>query len=237
MVGDTVLILAVETATTAVAVALHDGVSVIAELTVAQGRRHAETLVPAIGFLCAQVQGSVNDVTAVAVDVGPGLFTGLRVGVTTAKTLAMALGVPLFGETSLSLLARQGGRPGERVAAVIDARRKELYAAVYDLLPDGDVVEVLAPMVAPAEVVRRVLDQWCAPDTIVVGDAHDQLKASADTLWRHLGPHFPSAATLSAAVVPRLRAGENPQTNDLELVYLRAPDAQITWSNRHGLAT
>lgn len=237
MVGDTVLILAVETATTAVAVALHDGVSVIAELTVAQGRRHAETLVPAIGFLCAQVQGSVNDVTAVAVDVGPGLFTGLRVGVTTAKTLAMALGVPLFGETSLSLLARQGGRPGERVAAVIDARRKELYAAVYDLLPDGDVKEVMAPMVAPAEVVRRVLDQWCAPDTIVVGDAHNQLKASADTLWRHLGPHFPSAATLSAAVVPRLRAGENPQTNDLELVYLRAPDAQITWSNRHGLAT
>ena len=237
MVGDTVLILAVETATTAVAVALHDGVSVIAELTVAQGRRHAETLVPAIGFLCAQVQCSVNDVTAVAVDVGPGLFTGLRVGVTTAKTLAMALGVPLFGETSLSLLARQGGRPGERVAAVIDARRKELYAAVYDLLPDGDVKQVLAPMVAPAEVVRSVLDQWCAPDTIVVGDAHDQLKASADTLWRHLGPHFPSAATLSTAVVPRLLAGEKPQSNDLELVYLRAPDAQITWSNRHGLAT
>ena len=67
MVGVNVLILAIETATTAVAVALHDGVSVIAELTVAQGRRHAETLVPAIGFLCAQVQCSVNDVTAVAV--------------------------------------------------------------------------------------------------------------------------------------------------------------------------
>lgn len=231
------LILAIETATSAVAVALHDGVSVIAELTVAQGRRHAETLVPAIGFLCTQVQCSVNDVTAVAVDVGPGLFTGLRVGVTTAKTMAMALGVPLFGEMSLSLLARQGGRPGERVAAVIDARRKELYVAVYDLHPSGGVVEVLAPMVAPAEVVRGELERWCPPDTIVVGDAVDALDAFTGSAWRHLGPHFPSAATLSGAVLPLIQAGANPQPDDLELVYLRAPDAQITWSNRHGLAT
>ena len=237
MVGDTVLILAIETATTAVAVALHDGDSVVAELTVAQGRRHAETLVPAIGFLCAQVQCSVSDVTAVAVDVGPGLFTGLRVGVTTAKTVAMALGVPLFGEMSLSLLTRQGGRPGERVAAVIDARRNELYVAVYDLDSSGGVVEVLAPMVAPADMVRGALDQWCPADTIVVGDAVERLEAFAGSGWCHLGPRYPSAATLASAVLPRMCAGANPQPNDLELVYLRAPDAQITWSNRHGVAT
>lgn len=232
------LILAIETATTAAAVALHDGSTVIAELTVSEGRRHAETIVPAIEFLCARVQRRTGDVTAVAVDLGPGLFTGLRVGVATAKTIAMALGVPLFGEISLSLLAAQGARPLETVAAVVDARRKELYAAVYSLNEAGRAVEVLEPMVAPADVVRAALSAVCPAGTVVVGDGVARHRdVFADVRWLEAPPRHPSAGTLAAAVVERIRAGEQPSPEDLELVYLRAPDAQITWSNRHGPAS
>lgn len=235
----TVLILAIETATTAVGVALHDGADVVAELVVSEGRRHAETLTPAIGFLCEQVQRSVRDVTAVVVDVGPGLFTGLRVGVATAKTIAMAVGAPLLGESSLAVLARQGGRPGERVAAVIDARRKELYAAVYDIDPTGSPVEVVAPMVASPDDVAGAIGDIAVPGLRVVGDGATHHRAMFEGRgWSvDAGTVLPSAGWLARAVLNRVLAGEGGTPEQLELLYLRAPDAQITWSNRHGAAS
>lgn len=85
------LILAIETATESVGVALGGRDGVLASVTIARGRRHGETLAPAIQFACRHAGVELPDLDAVAVDIGPGLFTGMRVGIATAKALAMAL--------------------------------------------------------------------------------------------------------------------------------------------------
>ena len=131
-------VLAIETATDAVAVALLRDDGGAAERVHSGGREHAERLVPMIEEVCAAAGCPLSDVGVVAVDVGPGLFTGLRVGVATAKALAYARGVRLLGVSSLDILA--GAAAGHALAAasrvetivpVVDARRGEVFAASY----------------------------------------------------------------------------------------------------------
>ena len=83
------------------------------EFTVERGRRHVETIVPAISFVCRSAGVALRDLEAVAVDIGPGLFTGLRVGISTAKAMGLALDVPLCGATSLEV-AGPGRGPKRR---------------------------------------------------------------------------------------------------------------------------
>src|SRR5204862_7517057 len=102
---DLVLILGIESATTQVGCAIGGHEGVLASFHSARGKRHAETLAPAIDFVRRQALVEFDDLGAIAVDVGPGLFTGLRVGIATAKALAQTLRVPMIGVSSLDLLA------------------------------------------------------------------------------------------------------------------------------------
>jgi tRNA threonylcarbamoyladenosine biosynthesis protein TsaB len=128
------VLLAFDTATPAVTVALHDGERVVASFTEVGGMRHGELLAPGIAAVLDQAGALRQDVTAIAVGVGPGPFTGLRVGLVTARTLALALGVPVHGVCTLDVLAAEAvdlGTSGDLVVAT-DARRKEVYLASYD---------------------------------------------------------------------------------------------------------
>src|SRR5688572_1872669 len=135
--GGSMLILGIETATEQVGVAIggHEGVLGLHELS--RGRRHAETLVPAIEFLCRQADVELAEFGCIAVDVGPGLFTGMRVGMATGKALAQALRVPMIGISSLDLLAFPLRHTDRVIAAVIDAKRGELFYAFYRQVPGG----------------------------------------------------------------------------------------------------
>ena len=120
------LILAIETATIEVGVAIGNETGPLATLTARPGRRQAETLHPAIEDVCRTARVSFAELDAVAVDIGPGLFTGLRVGVAAAKALAAGLGLQLVTVTSLEVLgAASAPRPG-MVVPVIDMRRGEV---------------------------------------------------------------------------------------------------------------
>ena len=131
------LILGIETATEQVSVAIggHEGVLGLFEVT--RGRRHAETLVPAIEFLCRQADIEIAEFGAIAVDVGPGLFTGMRVGIATGKAMAQALRIPMIGISSLDLLAFPLRHSDRLIASVIDARRGEVFYAFYRQVPAG----------------------------------------------------------------------------------------------------
>ena len=117
------LILGIESATLQVGCAIGGHEGVIALFESIKGRRHAETLVPAIDFVRRQAQIELDEISVVAVDIGPGLFTGLRVGLATAKAVAHALRVPMIGIPSLDLLAFPARYTSRLIAAVIDARR------------------------------------------------------------------------------------------------------------------
>ncbi len=240
-------LLGIETATELVGVAAADteaGPGAVASVWVTGRRRHTESLTPAIDHLLHQLGWTLPDIDGLAVDIGPGLFTGLRVGVATAKGLALGLGVGLLGVTSLDVLAEaalEGGWPGE-VLAVVDARRSEVFAARYR--PGGPAgPEQLAPptLFTPADLVAALAEDW-APEVarplLAVGDGalryRGELAAVAGLTLAgpSLGPPPPPALVSVAA--RRLAAGaELSAPAGVEPLYLRDADAKINWVQRH----
>ncbi len=131
------IILGIDTATPQVGCAIGGHEGVLASIHSSRGKRHAETLTPAIDFLCRQARIELREISAVAVDLGPGLFTGLRVGIAAAKAMAHALRVPMIGVPSLDLLAFPVRFTPRLIVTVIDARRGELFYAFYRQVPGG----------------------------------------------------------------------------------------------------
>ena len=228
------LILGIETATEQVSVAIggHEGVLGLVE--VCRGRRHAETLAPAIEFVCTQADVRLDEISVVAVDVGPGLFTGMRVGLASAKALAQALRVPMIGMSSLDLLAYPLRHTGRTVVAVIDARKSELFYAFYRPVPGG-VQRVLEPRCGTiddliAEVMAR------SDDVICVGDGalrhRDEIVAELRCEMAEQFLSRPSAAPLVQLAHARALREEWVNPWEIQPLYMRLPDAQINWSVR-----
>ena len=149
-----VLILGLESATAQVGCAIGGHEGVLASSHSARGKRHAENLTPAIEFVCRQARVELSEISCVAVDNGPGLFTGLRVGVASGKAIAQALRVPMIAVSSLDLLAFPLRFTDRRIAAVIDARRGEVFWAFYRQVPGG-IQRVSEPTVGSARRARR----------------------------------------------------------------------------------
>lgn len=228
------LILGIETATQQVSVAIGGHEGVIGLVEISRGRRHAETLVPAIDFLCAQAQLGLEDVSIIAVDVGPGLFTGMRVGLATAKALAFALRVPMIGISSLDLLAFPHRRADRVVVPVVDARKGEVFYSMYRPVPGG-VQQVLTPRIASIdELVADLLAR--SQDALIVGDGalryHEQI---LDGFRCELADNaHPSAGPLVQLAHARALREEWSQPSEIQPMYLRAPDAEINWAVRAG---
>ncbi|MCN9241455.1 tRNA (adenosine(37)-N6)-threonylcarbamoyltransferase complex dimerization subunit type 1 TsaB [Streptomyces sp. RY43-2] len=206
------LLLALDTATPAVTVALHDGTSVVASSSQVDARRHGELLLPAVDRVLAEAGTRLDAVTAVAVGVGPGPYTGLRVGLMTADAFGLALGVPVHGLCTLDALAYASGLDEPFVVAT-DARRKEVYWARYD----NARTRVTEPAVdRPAEIAETVAGLPAVGAGALL---------YPDTFARARGPEHVSAAALASLAAERLGAGEElPAPRPL---YLRRPDAQV----------
>ena len=202
------IILGIESATARAGVAIGTDDGVIASAQVTRGPRHAETLVPSVRFVCEQAGIALEQIDAIAVDIGPGLFTGLRVGIATANGLAQGLGKPMIGVSGLDLIAHQIRHFATDIVSVIDARRSEVYAARYGVV-DGELKRVVDPMVLPpAELLAQVGDAVLIGDTLLEDGAVFAL---------------PSAETL----VQLARGKELVAANALEPMYLRKSDADL----------
>lgn len=224
------LLLGLDTATPAVTVALHDGGQPLAQLVTVDAHRHAELLAPAIAKLIADAGASAADLTGVAVGVGPGPYTGLRVGVVTARVLGAALGIAVYGVCSLDVIAADAvsgdtAGPGGDFLVATDARRRELYWARYD----------------------RTARRLSGPDVCVPAAIPDRgLPAAGEgprlypaLLPNACGPAYPAAATLCRLVVVALGEGKGTEAGGSaagaaggasllppEPLYLRRPDAR-----------
>jgi tRNA threonylcarbamoyl adenosine modification protein YeaZ len=201
------VLLAFDTATSVVTVALHDGERLVAQSSNDDAMRHGELLAPAITAVLDEAWVPRQDVTAIAVGVGPGPFTGLRVGLVTARTLGFVLEVPVYGVCTLDVLAAEavdsGAVDGSFLVAT-DARRKEVYWASYDVA--GERLD--GPHVSrPADV---------ATDLPVVGRG---AVLYPESFPRAVGPEHPSAAVLADIVT-----AERVELLDPEPLYLRRPD-------------
>jgi len=205
-----VLLLALDTATSAVTVALHDGNAVVAEESAVDRRRHGELLAVFIDKALRGIGAGRGDLAAVAVGTGPGPYTGLRAGLVTARVLASALGIRIDGVCSLDVIAAaaRAEAAGEFLVAT-DARRREVYWARYSAAGQ----RLCGPQVSrPADL---------PPGMAVAGEA---ALIYPDLTDRPLNPAFPSAAELAAIAAGRLARGEPPQP--AVPLYLRRPDAR-----------
>jgi tRNA threonylcarbamoyladenosine biosynthesis protein TsaB len=200
------VLLALDTATPAVTVAVADGERVLAESTTVDARRHGELLAPAIEAVLRAAGVGRRDLTRIGVGVGPGPFTGLRVGLVTARTLGAVLGLEVLGVCSLDVLALGAGLEGE-YRVVTDARRREVHWAAYDGSVPARPVRTEGPHVAtPADATY---------DGPALGaGAHLYL----DDFPGHRQPLLPSAADLARWVARGL------PTTAPDPLYLRRPD-------------
>ena len=226
------LILGIETATQQVSVALGGHEGVIGLVEIARGRRHAETLVPAIDFLCSQADIGLDEIGLVAVDIGPGLFTGMRVGLATAKALAQALRVPMIGISSLDLLAFPHRRSDRVVVPVVDARKGEVFYAMYRQVPGG-LQQVAPPQAAPVdELIADLLAR--SQETLCVGDGALRYRNEIRDGYHceFADEAHPSAAPLVQLAHARALREEWSNPSEIQPLYLRPPDAQINWAAR-----
>lgn len=209
-----VLLLGLDTATPAVTVALHDGTQPLAQLVTVDAHRHAELLAPAIAKVVADAGASQRDLTGIVVGVGPGPYTGLRIGLVTARVLGAALGIPVYGLCTLDVIAADVAAGGAGFLVATDARRRELYWARYDSAGRRTVgPEVSKPASIPVSGLPAAGEgPMLYPEILPDG----------------LRPAFPAAATLCRIAVAALAAG-NPDPSSLlapEPLYLRRPDAR-----------
>lgn len=226
------LILGIETATQQVGVAVGGHEGVIATFEVARGRRHAEILTPAIEFTLKQADIELDEISCIAVDVGPGLFTGMRVGLAAAKALAQALRIPMIGISSLDLLAFPCRHTDRVVVPVIDARKGEVFWSMYRQVPGG-VQQVAPPTVGPVDdLVADLLAR--SQDVLCVGDGAERYRDEILDGYRCeiSGPAHPPVGSLVQLAHARALREEYLRPGEIEPIYLRAPDAQINWSVR-----
>ncbi|WP_422754601.1 tRNA (adenosine(37)-N6)-threonylcarbamoyltransferase complex dimerization subunit type 1 TsaB [Micromonospora sp. WMMD708] len=231
------LVLVVDSSTPAVTAALAevtaDGVALRAHRCTVDARAHGELLAPQVEAVLVDVDARPADLGAIVAGLGPGPFTGLRVGLVTAATVGQVLGIPTYGVCSLDGIGHPGPAPagttggtavGEpRVLVAADARRKEVYWAVYD----GSGRRIVGPEVdAPAVAAARARELAV---TEAVGDGAHRY---ADVLGLPLRaePRYPDAAALVALAAARIRAGAPGET--LTPLYLRRPDAVAATSRK-----
>ncbi|MFI8510602.1 tRNA (adenosine(37)-N6)-threonylcarbamoyltransferase complex dimerization subunit type 1 TsaB [Streptomyces sp. NPDC085460] len=208
------LLLAMDTATPAVTVALHDGTAVVAESTSVDARRHGELLLPAVDRVLKEAGTALDAVTGIVVGVGPGPYTGLRVGLVTAVAFSSALGgVPVHGLCTLDGLAYASGLEGP-FAVATDARRKEVYWARYD---DARTRVTDASVDRPADIAAELAGlPVVGAGALLYPDAFPDAR----------GPEHQSAAALAALAAERIAAGGEGFLDPLPM-YLRRPDAQV----------
>jgi tRNA threonylcarbamoyladenosine biosynthesis protein TsaB len=223
-----VKVLAIETATAVCATSIVEGEKVLAELSCEEERGHAERLVGFIETISRESGVPLRDVDGIAVSIGPGSFTGLRIGLSVAKGLALALGKPLTAVSTLEALARNCGNIGgedDVVVPLLDARRDELFAAMYRR--EGDLLAcVLAPMAARLDELRNLLA--AEQKIIFTGNGTEKylryLLSSGDTTKHTIPPHersICSAVSVGYCGAEQFAAGNIADLASLEPVYCK----------------
>lgn len=232
------LLLAICTATPQSSVGLGGREGVLAEARLSEPHTHAEFVAPAIEFCLHSAGREAKDITGVIVDRGPGLFSGLRVGIATAKAVASALEVPAVALTSLDLLAMAVRHSGKRILAAVDARRGEVFAAHY--LPVHGGVErvgeyevsrpdaLAADLLAADEEVLAVGTGAVEYSGLLGSIDHVEV---GDSTTAH--PVATSALALGIEMFDREEFGP---ARDITPLYLRRSDAEIKWEARRNRA-
>jgi len=231
------LILGIETSTPQASVAIGSEQGVVASALVARGASYNEFLLPAIRFCLEQSGLGYRNIGGVAVSLGPGLFTGMRVGVATAKALAQALSVPIVGMASLDLVAYEVRYTPKTICAVLDARRNQVFHAFYRSSPGG--IQRMSDYRVEAPEKLAVGLQSRPEEVLLVGNG----ALLYGDIFEDAGPiveigtmahAFPTARALLELSLPRMFREDFDSLYDLKPLYLRRSARRIDWERIRG---
>ncbi|MCW2276705.1 tRNA (adenosine(37)-N6)-threonylcarbamoyltransferase complex dimerization subunit type 1 TsaB [Heliophilum fasciatum] len=233
------LVLGLDCATGVTAMAILDDQQVVAEMFLHIERPHSERLIPLLHQLLQSAGMTLEQMTALAVSVGPGSFTGLRIGLATIKGLAHPLGLPVVGVSTLEALAGHGAPFAGLVCPVLDARKNEVYTCLYRSDGQGGPMERLVEEQAinPRDWLA-ILHSFEPEPVMFVGDAVTVYQE----IWRELGPRAwlapPEWRYPRGVLVARLGRAQYLQAagdgRTLSPRYLRPSEAEVTWAKKHG---
>lgn len=231
------MLLAIETSSLVSSVALLHEQTLRAELTIQARLTHSEQLMPHIADMLDKASVGKADIDGIVVSIGPGSFTGLRIGLATAKGLAFAWQTPIVGiETPTSLAWNFVGN-ADKICPLIDAQKGNVYASVYKW--NRSVLETLDEVsIMPLDDVLERLQKQGEP-VVFCGDGAllgRQKIAAASDLFRIAPPTMviPRAGSLALAGQQRLAAGEADDCMTLTPAYKRRSEAEVLWEKRHG---
>ena len=224
------LILAIETATMCGSVALLSGNRCLAENSVDTATTHSRRLIQQVDQVMRETETNWEQLDGIAVSLGPGSFTGLRIGLSTAKGLALAADRPLLGVSTLDGLAQQIlAPPGSRVCALLDARKSEVYAAFFKCNGDGIPERTSADLVMKPEKLAALIDQ----PTLLVGDGavvyrevfREALGNSA--IFAPPRSFFPRAATIGRLAFEMFANHDFIDSANAVPIYVRPSEAEL----------
>lgn len=224
---EVIRVLAIESSTQLASVALAEESRILAEEKSFRQKSHSEFLNPAIGRVMQKAQLSLEDIDCIGVCHGPGSFTGVRVAINVAKSLAYVLGRPLVAVTSLELLALRVG-PGRRIMPMINAYKDMIYYGLFENTGDS-LVQLVAPSLMPVSELQNHLKE----DVICVGDGYEAYKSRwEDKLLGRLhrpkeeDKDFPLAEALARVTFERFKSGSTLEWNQILPLYLKASEAE-----------
>ncbi|MEP6758948.1 MAG: tRNA (adenosine(37)-N6)-threonylcarbamoyltransferase complex dimerization subunit type 1 TsaB [Actinomycetota bacterium] len=232
--GRPVIVVGIDTSTPQVSVAIGTEAAILGRIQIT-GTARQESVTPALQRLLAWTGVELDHVGGFVVGTGPGLFTGLRVGIETAKTLAQVTKAPIIGIPSIDALAYAVRHAARTIAAVIDGRRKEVFSALYQPVPGG-VMRLTELAVQRPEALAAELEAHSG-EVLAVGDGAILYRDVLQTVGARVefgspGVAHPDAAALVELAVPRFLREEHDQLFDVVPMYLRKSDAEIAWDDR-----
>lgn len=226
-------ILAIDTSTLVMSVSILEEEKVLGELITNNDKRHSVRLMPTISHLLTELTLTLKDIDILAVTKGPGSYTGIRIGVTTAKTFAWSNNLPLYGISILTVLAQNGLHFNGLVVPLIDARRNRVYAGCFQQI-DGEYQEFQKQQVMP---IASLLDFLADQDQSVLF-LGDDCKKFLEEINQRLGKqavfgtpadNIPKASQLGYLAWRKWRAKERPETDQFTPDYLQRTQAETNW--------
>ena len=229
------MILALDTATIVSSIALVQKDRLVAEITINTNKHHSELLMPHIADIFRLAKVDKKNLTGVAVSIGPGSFTGLRIGLATAKTLAYALSIPIVGVPTLEALAFGCLAPNAVISPLLDAQKGNVYQGLYHW-QQGELTALKPPQVVPFDTALAQLIDAGRP-AIVLGDAAVMYADKINSIESNviLAPPqmvLPQAANVAILGQRLLAQGRRDDVLTLEPYYIRRSEAEELWERR-----
>lgn len=226
------MILALETSSKVSSVAVAEDNRLLAEITTESKLTHSKTLIPHIEKVLKLANKEKSDMEKIAVSIGPGSFTGLRIGLAAAKAIAYALNIPLYGVPTLKSLAYHFLTPNLKIVATMDAQKNAVYRESYEFI-GGDLKIIDALEVLPAEAVRdEILN--CGKNIMLVGEKAEKIYENLNRDNVFLAPFYARMPRAALVAMYALKTDATDNLMNLEPLYVRKSEAEVLWEKRHG---